>query len=159
MKRASFDRVRAIGATLPDVEEVSMYGGFALKVRGKMFVCQAMNKAAEPNTLAVRMDFAQRDALLEEDPATYYLKEHYVNYPCILVRLSRVHPDALRDLVHGAYRFVGATTPKRTVRRAVKEAASSAARRPWRRTAETAGSRPLAGSGGSRSRASRSRSR
>ena len=118
MKRGSFAAVQAIGATLPDVEAVTMYGGFALKVRGRMFVCQAMNKEAEPNTLAVRMDFAQRDALLEEDPSTYYLKDHYVNYPCVLVRLSRVHPDALRDLVQGAYRFVGANAPQRRIRRA-----------------------------------------
>jgi len=116
MKRSGFDAVRAIGASLPDVEEATAYGGFCLKVRGKMFVCQAMNKAAEPNTLAVRMDFAQRDALIEEDPGTYYLKEHYVDYPCVLVRLSRIHPDALRDVVHGAYRFVSATTPMRRTR-------------------------------------------
>ena len=159
MKRTGFDAVRAIGLTLPDVEDASMYGGFALKVRGKMFVCQAMNKAAEPNTLAVRMDFAQRDALLEEDPSTYYLKDHYVNYPCILVRLSRVHPDALRDLVHGAHRFVSATVRTRTVRRRVKGAATSAAPQSSRRTAGTAGSRGSAGSAGSRSRASRNRSR
>lgn len=158
MKRGTFAAVQAIGATLPDVEAVTMYGGFALKVRGRMFVCQAMNKEAEPNTLAVRMDFAQRDALLEEDPSTYYLKEHYVNYPCILVRLSRIHPDALRDLVHGAHRFVSATAPKRAVRR-LKEAASSAAPQSSRRTAGTAGSRGSAGSAGSRSRASRNRSR
>jgi hypothetical protein len=117
MTRGSFDAVRKIGATLADAEEGTAYGAFCLKVRGKMFVCQAINKEAEPNTLAVRMDFAQRDALLEEDPRTYYLKDHYVNYPCVLVRLSRVHPEALRDLVHGAYRFVSATTPKRTPRR------------------------------------------
>ncbi len=113
MKRTGFDAVRAIGATLPDVEEATAYGAFCLKVRGKMFVCQAINKAAEPNTLAVRMDFAQRDALLDEDPSTYYLKDHYVDYPCVLVRLSKVHPDALRDLVAGAHRFVSATMPKR----------------------------------------------
>ena len=159
MKRASFDTVRAIGASLSDVEEASMYGAFCLKVRGKMFVCQAINKAAEPNTLAVRMDFAQRDALLEEDPSTYYLKDHYVNYPCILVRLSRVHPDALRDLVLGAYRFISATVPSRPVRRRVKAAASSSAPQSSRRTAGTAGSRGSAGLAGSRSPASRSRSR
>src|SRR5919197_6215551 len=129
MKPRGFDAVRVIGATLPDVEEARMYGAFCLKVRGKMFVCQAINKAAEPNTLAVRMDFAQRDALLEEDPSTYYLKDHYVNYPCVLVRLSRVHPDALRDLVHGAYRFVSATAPGRTTRPRVKGVAASAAPR------------------------------
>jgi hypothetical protein len=159
MKRAGFDAVRAIGASLPDAEEASMYGAFCLKVRGKMFVCQAINKAAEPNTLAVRMDFAQRDALLDEDPATYYLKDHYVNYPCILVRLSRVHPDALRDLVQSAHRFVSATIPSRPIRRRVRAAASSATPQSSRRTAGTAGSPGSAGSAGSRSRASRSRSR
>ena len=79
-----------------------------MKVRGKMFVCMASHKSAEPNTLVVMMDFADRDALIEDDPGTYYLKDHYVNYPCILVRLSRVHKDALRDLVIGAHRFVSA---------------------------------------------------
>ncbi len=45
-----------------------------------------------------------------------YLKEHYLNYPCVLVRLSRVHVDALRDLVTGAHQFVGATTRRKSVR-------------------------------------------
>jgi hypothetical protein len=78
-----------------------------------MFVCMAVHKSAEPNTLVVRMDFAARDALIEEEPETYYLKDHYVAYPCVLVRLSRVHPDALRDLVTGAHRFISAGVPKR----------------------------------------------
>ena len=107
-----FDKVRAAAAGLPDVEETTSWGAPSLKVRGKIFVCQAINKQAEPNTLAVRMDNAQRDALIEEDPAVYYLKDHYVDYPCVLVRLSRVHPDALRDLVQTAYRFVSAKSPR-----------------------------------------------
>jgi hypothetical protein len=108
-----FEAVRASSAGLPDVEVATSWGAPALKVRGKMFVCMAINKAAEPNTLVVRMDIPQRDALIEEDPATYYLKDHYVGYPCVLVRLSRVHPDALRDLVMTAHRFVSATSGRR----------------------------------------------
>jgi hypothetical protein len=50
----------------------------------------------------------KEEALIQDDPGTYYLKEHYVNYQCVLVRLSRIHTDALRDLVTGAYRFVSA---------------------------------------------------
>jgi hypothetical protein len=64
------------------------------------------------------MDFAERDALIEDDPGTYYLKEHYVNYPCVLVRLSRVSADALRDLVTGAHRFVSSTARKKNTTRA-----------------------------------------
>ena len=110
---SGFEAVRASAAGLPDVEVTTSWGVPALKVRGKMFVCMAANKAAEPNTLVVRMDIPQRDALIDEDPATYYLKDHYVGYPCVLVRLSRVHPDALRDLVSTAYRFVNATPRRR----------------------------------------------
>jgi hypothetical protein len=131
MTAKQFAPVRAAAAGLPDVEAVTSWGAPALKVRGKMFVCQAINKAAEPNTLVVRMDFAQRDALIEEDPGTYYLKEHYRSYPCVLVRLSRVHPDALRDLVQGAYRFVGGAAPRRRERR------TAAPRRAPRRRAVT----------------------
>ena len=43
-------------------------------------------------------------------PDVYYLTDHYVNYPVVLVRLSRIHPDALRDLLGMAWRFVTAKT-------------------------------------------------
>ena len=71
-----------------------------------MFVCIASHKSAEPKSLVVMMAFADRAALVEDDPATYYLKDHYLNYPCVLVRLTRIRLDALRDLVVGAHRFV-----------------------------------------------------
>jgi hypothetical protein len=114
MPRRSFKDVVSIGRTLLDVEVTTTYGQPALKVRGKMFVCIASHKSAEPNSLVVMMDFADRDALVEEDPGTYYLKEHYVNYPCVLVRLSRVRVDALRDLVIGAHRLVSAKMRRKT---------------------------------------------
>ena len=112
-RSTSFKAVESIGRTLPDVEVTTTWGQPALKVRGKMFVCIASHKSAEPNTLVVMMDFADRDALIEEDPQTYYLKDHYLNYPCVLVRLARVNTDALRDLVGGAHRLISARTPKR----------------------------------------------
>ena len=37
-----------------------------------MFVCIASHKSAEPNSLVVMMAFADRDALVEDDPATYF---------------------------------------------------------------------------------------
>ena len=112
--RCTFKTVETIGRTLPEVEVTTTYGQPALKVRGKMFACIASHKSAEPNTLVVMMDFADRDALVEEEPATYYLKEHYVNYPCVLVRLSRVRADALRDLITGAHRFVSARVGRKS---------------------------------------------
>ena len=104
----TFAAVETIGRALPDVEVTTAWGKPALKTRGKMFVCIASHKSAEPNSLVVMMAIPDRDALVEDDPATYYLKEHYVNYPCVLVRLNRIRLDALRDIVVGAHRFVSA---------------------------------------------------
>jgi len=62
-------------------------------------------RSAEPNSLAVSVDFDQRAELMATAPDVYYLPDHYVNYPVVLVRLSHVHPDALPDLLNMAWRF------------------------------------------------------
>ena len=113
MAKTTFRQVEAIGRKLPDVEAATSWGSPALKLRGTMFACMAIHRSAEPNSLVVRMDIAQRDALIDEEPGTYYVTDHYVPYPCVLVRLSVVNPDALRDLVHTAYRFIEPTAKKK----------------------------------------------
>ena len=113
-RRDAFDSVRTIARTLPDVEESTMYGQPALKVRGKWLACIASHKSAEPNTLVVRLDFEDRDALIADDPRTYYLKPHYEGYPSVLVRLALIDDDALHDLLQSAWRTVTASSPKRT---------------------------------------------
>lgn len=105
-KPVNFDTVRHIGLALPGVEESTAYGVPALKVHGKLMACVPSNRAAEPDSLVVRMDFDDRAELLAADPNVYYLPEHYVGYNAVLVRLSRVHPDVLRDLLGMAHKFV-----------------------------------------------------
>jgi len=115
---AGFDVVRRMGLALPDVEEGTAYGSPALTVHGKMFACLAVHQSAEPNTLAVCLDFDQRDELIAEDPKTYYLTAHYVNYPYVLARLAHIRQDALRDLLLMGRRFVSTTKrPEAEVRR------------------------------------------
>ena len=105
--------MRELGLALPGVEESTMYGAPALKVRGKLLTCMASHRSAEPGTLVILMDFDQRNALIEDSPDVYYLKEHYVNYPSVLVRLSRINRDALRDLLQTSWRFVTARSRQR----------------------------------------------
>jgi hypothetical protein len=102
----TFDTVRRIGRDLPGVEESTMYGTPALKLKGKLLTCIPSHKSAEPNSLAIRVSFDERDDLLREAPETYYVKEHYMNYPIVLVRMSRINEDQLRDLLNMSFRFV-----------------------------------------------------
>ena len=111
-KEITFDAVRRIGLALPGVEESTAYGSPALKVRGKLLACIAIHKSVEPGSLAVSVDFDRRADLIAEAPHLYYLTDHYVSYPVVLVRLSRINLDALRDLLGGAWRVVTTQTPR-----------------------------------------------
>jgi hypothetical protein len=107
-----FDTVRKIGLALPGVEESTAYGAPALKIRGKLLACVPTHRSAEPGSLAVRVGFDDRAELLAATPDVYYVTGHYLNYSAVLVRLSRVTPDVLKDLLGMAYKFVTAEMPR-----------------------------------------------
>jgi hypothetical protein len=107
-KSLTFDLVRKLGLPLPEVEEGTTYGSPALKLGGRLLACIAVHKSAEPESLVVRTDFETREALLAEEPGTYYVTHHYVNHPVVLVRLSRIKKDQLQDLLRSAWHIVTA---------------------------------------------------
>jgi hypothetical protein len=129
----TFDEVRKIAAELPDVEEGTAWGVPALKLRGRFLACMASHKSAEPNTLVVRLSFDQRDAIIADAPETYYLKPHYASYESVLVRLSRIDREALRDLLHASWRFVGAPAAPKLKTKSASEGGSPPKRSPRRR--------------------------
>jgi len=110
----NFDTVRKIGLALPGVEESTAYGAPALKVHGKLLACVPVNRSAEPGSIMVRVDFDDRAELLAAAPDVYYVTDHYLNYNAVLVRLSRVTPDILRDLLGMGQRFVTAHEARRS---------------------------------------------
>jgi hypothetical protein len=112
-RQASFDKVRRAALDLAGVEQSTMYGAPALKVRGKLLACMASHKSAEPGTLVVKIGSEERDALIADDPRTYYVKPHYEEYGTVLVRLALIGPDELRDLLQSAWRRVSASTMTR----------------------------------------------
>jgi hypothetical protein len=103
-----FDRVRNIGLALPGVEESTAYGFPALKAYGKLLACVPAHRSAEPGSIVVRVDFDERAELLAAAPDVYYVTDHYADYSAVLVRLSRVNAEVLRDLLGMAYKFVTA---------------------------------------------------
>ena len=95
-----FDAVRRLGLGLPGVEAATKYDGSpVLKVGGSFMAGLATHPSAEPGTLVVRSSFDERDCLLAEAPQTYYLTDYYRKHPVVLVRLSHIDDDALRDLL------------------------------------------------------------
>ena len=115
-----FDVVRSVGLALPDVEAATRYDGSpVLKLHGVFLAGLASDRSAEPHTLVVRIDFDERERLLEDAPDTYYVTDFYRSYPLVLVRLSHVDRDALHDLLSVSWRLSIAKT-RRGARRALR---------------------------------------
>jgi hypothetical protein len=112
---ATWATVRALARKLPGVEERTCYGTPALYVKRKFLA----RLKEDGETMAIKIDFADRDVLLELDPKAFYLTDHYRPWPAVLVRLKEVRKDMLARLVEDAWR-----------RQAPRRLAAQAARRP-----------------------------
>jgi hypothetical protein len=122
MAPSAFDIVRTIGLQLPGVEATTKYDGSpVLKVDGIFLAGLAMHPSAEPDTLVVRSELEDREALVEDAPETYYLTDFYRSYPLVLVRLKRVEPDALRDLLSVSWRMTMSKTQRRRPPQALRD--------------------------------------
>lgn len=110
----TFKNVTAVALTFPDVEAATKYdGSLVLKARGSFMAGMATHPSAERDTLVVRVALDERAWLLEDAPDTYYVTDYYCKYPVVLVRLSRVSRDALRDLLSVSWRLAVAKTGRR----------------------------------------------
>src|SRR5918995_94532 len=98
----TWDDVLAIGAELPEVTESTWFRTPCLRVRKKSF-CR-MKEDGE--TLVVRVvDLEDKEALLRSDPEVFWTTPHYDGYPYVLVRLERIDPAQLRELIEDAWRL------------------------------------------------------
>jgi hypothetical protein len=106
MKKDAFATVRTLGLSLPGVEAATKYDGSpVLKRDGSFMAGLALHPSAEPDTLVVRADLENRDAMLADAPETYYLTDHYRRHPVILVRLSAIDRETLRDVLSMSWRL------------------------------------------------------
>jgi hypothetical protein len=97
----TFKDVRKIALSLEHVEEGTSYGTAAFKIGGNLIA----RLKEDGESLVVGTTFEEREEMMATDPETYYITDHYLKYPWVLVRLSHVHPDALRDLLKRALRL------------------------------------------------------
>lgn len=88
---------------LPGVEESTAYGTPSLRVKGRIL---ARLRTEAEGALALRVDPLDRQILLQADPETFFLTDHYINYPMVLVRLDRMLRKAMKDLLMRSWRLV-----------------------------------------------------
>ena len=118
--RVTFDDVREIAMSMPEVEEVTAYGMPAFKAGQTRFVGEPVPRHdVEPNSIGVPMAFEERARQLAAHPNVYYLTEHFAPYPGVLVRLASVSRKELREILSAAWHYAmehqtSAKKPRRT---------------------------------------------
>src|SRR4051794_23228858 len=90
--------VRDLTLALPGVEESTSYRTPAMKVRGKLVA----RLKEDGQTIVVPMSIADRDVRIAAEPDVFFVTDHYVPYPYVLVRLATVARADLRELLRDA---------------------------------------------------------
>jgi hypothetical protein len=98
---ATEDDVRRVCLALPGVTERLSWGQPA------WFARTLVARMWDDGVLTVKTD--ERDALAGTDPQTYFWTAHHERSPrLVLVRLTRVDEQELRELLRESYRLAGA---------------------------------------------------
>jgi hypothetical protein len=83
--------------TLPGTTEGLSHGTPAFYVNKKILVRMWENG----EVLVVHTD--EREKWMQADPETFFITDHYRNYPYMLIRLDKVQPDDLKQLLTAAW--------------------------------------------------------
>ena len=102
----TFDQICELALKLPGVEASTSYGTPALKVKGKLLA----RLKEDGQSIVFRVTFDQRDLLMQTKPKVFFITDHYLGYPAVLMRLSAATVKQAADVVEMAWRF---SAPKR----------------------------------------------
>ncbi|XID94893.1 MmcQ/YjbR family DNA-binding protein [Paenibacillaceae bacterium WGS1546] len=100
MGQDGFEAFRKMILSLPGMAESVSYGTPSFKLKDKLLA----RFHEDGETLVLKTDFETRDFLMSVDSNTYYITDHYKNYPYVLVRMSSVDMEELAGHVRSLWK-------------------------------------------------------
>jgi hypothetical protein len=98
----TYDQIREIALQLPGVEEGTSYRTRALRVKGKLMV----RLKEDGQSVVFLVGFDERDLLMQTKPKVFYITDHYLGYPAVLLRLAAASRKEAADIIEMSWRFV-----------------------------------------------------
>jgi len=109
-KGLSEAQFKKIALSFPGTSEGTSYGHPSILLLGKFFT----RLRKEDNSAALSVgSIDERDMLLEADPKTFHITEHYRNYPAVLARLEKLDAATLKTMLERRWR---AAVPKKMLK-------------------------------------------
>jgi hypothetical protein len=94
-RKLSLPMIRRAVRTLPGVEEGTSYRTPAWRHRGRLLARLHQDGEA----IVLKVGNQTRDHLLQADPQTFFVTDHYFGYPMVLARLDRLSAADLKKLL------------------------------------------------------------
>jgi hypothetical protein len=94
-RKLSLADIRRTVSDLPGVVEGMSYGTPAWRHRGRLLA----RLHQDGQSIVLKIGVAARDHLLEADPETFFVTDHYMGYPTVLARLDRLSAADLKKLL------------------------------------------------------------
>lgn len=91
--------VRKLALAMPNTVERPSYGTPGFFVKKKLFA----RLLEDGDTVVIKIDLDEREVLMQANPKCFFITDHYRNYPMMIVRLSVVSTDELRELLNDAW--------------------------------------------------------
>ena len=110
----TWDDVRRLALALPETSERTSRDNVQWRVKDKLFVwerplrrsdLEALGDAAPTGPiLGARVEHElAKQALIADDPGVFFTTPHFDGYPAILVRLDKIAPDVLEEVIVEAW--------------------------------------------------------
>ena len=94
-RKLTLSAIRRVASALPNVEEGTSYGTPAFRCKKKLIA----RLHQDGRSLVLKVGDATRDHLLQADPETFFITDHYRGYPYVLARLDRLSAADLKKLL------------------------------------------------------------
>ena len=106
-RKLTLSTIRRMARSFPGVEESTSYGTPAFKLKKKLLV----RLHQDGKSLVLKVGDATRDHLLQADPGTFFITDHYRGYPYVLAHLDRLSTADVAKLIERAIAFSGVGAP------------------------------------------------
>jgi hypothetical protein len=94
-RKLSLTTIRRAVRAVPGVEQGTSYGTPAWRHRGRLLA----RLHQDGSSIVLKVSNETRDHLLQADPRTFFVTDHYLGYPTVLARLDRLSASDLRKLL------------------------------------------------------------
>ncbi|HLM15837.1 MAG TPA: MmcQ/YjbR family DNA-binding protein [Reyranella sp.] len=94
-RKLSLAVIRRTVSALPGVEEGTSYGTPAWRHKGKLLA----RLHQDGRSIVLKVSNETRDHLLQADPKTFFITDHYVGYPIVLAHFDKLSAIDLKKLL------------------------------------------------------------